>query len=128
MSGEESIIKSIKKMLNLADDYDPFDTEVIIHIRSVFSRLCQLGVGPAQGFPIADETVTWDAFLQGDSRYDSVKSYVYLRLRLLFDPPPTSFAIESFKEQIKEEEWRLNVQSEGEKWTKPTTPSISQDS
>ena len=106
---EKSILKSTKKILGLGDDYDVFDLDVITHINAVFSTLQQLGVGPAAGFMIEDDGPTWDDFLLKDPRLNNVKTYVYLRVRLLFDPPATSFAISAMQEQIKELEWRLMV-------------------
>lgn len=105
----DSILKGTKKILGLAEDYDAFDLDVITHINSAFSTLAQLGVGPAEGFVLEDDTTKWAELLGSDPRLNVVKSYVYLRVRLLFDPPSTSFAIASFKEQIQEMEWRLQV-------------------
>jgi hypothetical protein len=116
-----SILDSVKKTLNLATDYTPFDEDIIMHINTVFSTLNQLGVGPVQGFMIEDKTPTWDAFLGSDPRLNHVKSYVFLRVRMLFDPPATGFTTEAMKEQIKELEWRLNVQREDTEWTDPIT-------
>jgi hypothetical protein len=116
-----SILDSVKKSLNLADDYTAFDQDIIMHINSVFSTLNQLGVGPVEGFMIEDKTTTWDAFLGSDPRLNHIKSYVYLRVRLLFDPPTTGFTTEAMKEQIKELEWRINVQREDTEWTDPVT-------
>jgi hypothetical protein len=116
-----SILDSTKKSLNLAADYTAFDEDIIMHINSVFSTLNQLGVGPVEGFMIEDKDATWDAFLGSDPRLNHVKTYVYLRVRLLFDPPGTGFTTEAMKEQIKELEWRLNVQREDTEWTDPVT-------
>lgn len=117
----DSILNSTKKLLGLAEDYDVFDIDVTMHINSALSTLNQLGIGPAQGFSIEDESTTWAAFLGGDARLNDVKSYVYLRVRLLFDPPGTSFAIASFQEQVNELAWRINAQREDEQWTPPAT-------
>lgn len=121
----ESILTSTKKVLNLAEDYEAFDQDVIMHINSVFSTLNQLGVGPDEGFMIEDGVQTWDAFLEGDPRLNHVKTYVYLRVRMLFDPPTLGYVVDAMKEQIKEHEWRLNVQREDVKWTdpEPLTPA-----
>jgi hypothetical protein len=105
----ESILISTKKILGIAADYTFFDTDIITHINSVFSTLNQLGIGPVDGFMIMDETEEWDEFLIDDPRKNSVRSYMYLRVRLLFDPPATSYLISSMKEQVTELEWRLNV-------------------
>ena len=103
-----SILQSTKKNLGLAENYTVFDEDVIMHINSVFSTLNQLGIGPLEGFAITDESSVWEDFLT-DVRLNSVKSYVYLRVKLLFDPPTTSFVLEALKEQIKELEWRMQV-------------------
>jgi len=119
----ESILTSTKKVLNLADDYTSFDSDITMHINSVFSTLNQLGVGPDEGFMIEDKVPTWDTFLEGDPRLNHVKTYVYLRVRMLFDPPTLGYVVDAMKEQIKEHEWRLNVQREDVKWTPPTPPT-----
>jgi len=118
---ENSILKSTKKILGLADDYDVFDLDIITHINTAFSTLYQLGVGPSDGFAIEDETPTWDDFIDGDiSIVNACRTYVYLRVRLLFDPPPTSFALASMKEQLTEYEWRISVLREQASWIDPT--------
>ena len=105
----KSILTSTKKILGIAEDYTAFDLDIITHINSVFTTLQQLGVGPVEGFMIEDAQPTWEHFLGNDKRLNSVKTYVYMRVRLMFDPPATSFAISSMQEQVKELEWRLNV-------------------
>lgn len=120
----ESILTNTKKILGLAEDYTVFDTDIIIHINSVFSTLNQLGLGPEEGFMIEDATAVWDDFLSDDLRLNNVKTYVYLRVRVLFDPPTSSFGLAAMQEQIKELEWRLNVQREGDAWTDPDPEPI----
>lgn len=112
MSTQTSILKSIKKLLGVPEEYDVFDTDITIHINSAFSTLNQLGVGPSEGFSIEDDTETWGMFLGDNTQINSVKTYVYIKVRLLFDPPTTSFAIDALKKQAEELEWRLNVQSD----------------
>lgn len=107
-----SILLSIKKMLGLDKDYDIFDPELIIHINSVFGTLHQLGVGPEEKYTISGDSEVWTDFLTEGEEIEEVKSYVYLRVRLLFDPPSSSFVLDSFKEQIKELEWRLQCKAE----------------
>ena len=118
---EQSILLSTKEVLGLDADYDVFDLDIITHINSAFSTLNQLGLGPVDGLMIEDDTTEWVAFIDDDTKIESVKTYVYLRVRLLFDPPTTSFAIESFDKQIKELEWRLNVHREDELWVDGVT-------
>lgn len=108
----DSILNSIKKILGIAPEYTEFDADVIMHINSTFSTLHQLGIGPLDGFMIEDDEVEWDAFLLGDNRLNSIKTYMGLKVRLPFDPPATSFGITAMQEQIKELEWRLNVAQE----------------
>lgn len=107
---DESILNSIKSMLGPDGDYDDFDGDIIIHINSALSVLTQLGVGPPKGFRVKDDTNTWGEFIPTDrDDLDSIKTYVYMKVKLIFDPPQSSAVIEAFKEQIKETEWRLNV-------------------
>lgn len=118
---DKSILNNVKKMLGLDEDYVAFDTDVIIHINSVFSTLSQLGIGPIEGFMIEDDIPTWDDFLiTPNANLSSIKTYVYLRVRLLFDPPATSFAIQAMEKQIQELEWRLNAYREEAVWSSPT--------
>ena len=115
---ETSILNSVKKILGLQSDYTAFDEMVLTHINTAFSTLYQLGVGPQGGFAIDDDTLTWDDFIDGDiSIVNACKTYVYLRVRLLFDPPPTSFALQSMKEQLTEYEWRISILREEANWT-----------
>ena len=120
-----SILTSVKKVLNVDESYTAFDEDILMHINSVFSTLTQLGVGPATGFAIEDETATWDAFLGTDPRLNNVKTYVCLRVRMLFDPPTTSYLIDAMKEQIRELEFRMNVYREETAWVDPDPAPVS---
>ena len=120
----DSILTSTKKILGIEDNYTAFDQDILMHINSVFSTLNQLGIGPDVGFAIEDNVATWDTFLAGDLRLNSVKTYVYLRVRILFDPPATSYLLTAMKEQIQEIEWRLNVHREGVSWINPNPPVV----
>ena len=108
----ESILTSIKKLLGIAEEYDQFDPDIIMHINSVFMILTQLGVGPAEGFSIEDDTAVWTDFIQDVKKLESVKTYIYLKVKLAFDPPLSSAVIESMNRLINELEWRLNVAAE----------------
>lgn len=110
----ESILTSIKKLLGITEEYEHFDEDIIMHINSVFMILTQLGVGPPEGFRIEDKTATWNKFISDDVRFDSVKSYMHLKVKLLFDPPLSSAAIESMNRMINEFEWRINVAAESQ--------------
>ena len=114
-----SILNSTKKILGISEDYTVFDLDIITHINTAFSTLTQLGVGPAQGFMIEDADAVWTDFIADDIQYNSVKSYVFLRVRQLFDPPTTSYLIAAYDKQIQELEWRLNVHREETGWTYP---------
>lgn len=108
----DSILTSIKKLLGITEEYTHFDTDLIIHINSVFATLTQLGVGPSEGFAIVDNKDNWEEFTNDNVLIESVKSYIYLKVKLLFDPPTSSAVIESYKQMINEFEWRLNVAAE----------------
>jgi len=105
----ESILTSIKKMLGISEEYEHFDTDIIIHINSVMSILTQLGVGPPEGFSIKDKEAAWSDFIPNNPQLEAVKSYVYLKVKLLFDPPLGSAVIESTNRLISELEWRINT-------------------
>lgn len=115
----ESILTSTKAALSIGEDYTVFDGQIIMHINSVFSTLTQLGVGPINGFMITDASTTWDAFLGTDLRLNNVKSYMYLRVRLLFDPPQTSYTIAAFDKQREELEVRILMDKEHDNWVDP---------
>lgn len=117
----ESILTSTKKILGIPEADTTFDLDILIHINSVFSTLTQLGIGPDTGFGIEDKITTWDAFLGGNPRIASVKTYMYLKVRLYFDPPGTSFVIGAMEKQVEELEWRLNVEREHLGWVDPFT-------
>lgn len=105
----DSILTSVKKMLGIPEEYEQFDMDIIMHINSVLMILTQLGVGPEEGFAIADKTDEWDDFIGDNVLLELVKSYVYLKVRLIFDPPQSSSIIEAMNRQINEFEWRINV-------------------
>lgn len=110
MDQNESILLSIKHLLGPGAEDKHFDPDLIMHINSVFSILTQLGVGPSGGFSITSDSEVWSAFIEKEpKKFSLVKSYMHLKVKLLFDPPLGAAAIESIKEQIKEFEWRLSV-------------------
>lgn len=109
----ESILNSIKQLLGIAEDDASFDTDITIHINSVLMVLTQLGVGPAEGYRISGEFETWNDFIPEDQLIELVKSYVYLKVKLLFDLSTTSSAvIESINRSIQEFEWRICAAAE----------------
>jgi hypothetical protein len=106
---EASILNSTKKILGVAETYTAFDLDIITHINSAFAVLSQIGVGPADGFAIEDATPVWTDFDVSLNQLSIVRTYIFLKVGMLFDPPTTSFLIEAKNNQIKEFEWRLNV-------------------
>jgi hypothetical protein len=107
-----SILTSIKKLLGITAEYDHFDPDIIMHINSALMALNQLGVGPSDGFSIEDDTATWQDFIGDVKNIEAVKTYVYLKVRIVFDPPTSGVVTDSMKEQIRELEWRLNAEVE----------------
>lgn len=105
---EKSILTSTKKILGIADSYTAFDLDIITHINTTLSTLNQLGIGPIAGFAIEDNAAVWTDFGLPLNQLSMVRTYVYLKVRLLFDPPGTSFLIEAMNKQIAEHEWRLS--------------------
>lgn len=114
MNITDSILTSIKKMLGIVEADEHFDADLIMHINSVFSILTQLGVGPSTGFMIEDKNASWKDFISDEAKLMLVKSYMHLKVKLLFDPPLSSAVLECYKTQISEYEWRLNVAAENE--------------
>ena len=109
----DSILTSIKKLLGITAEYKQFDPDLIIHINSVFLILKQLGIGPEQGFSISGEYETWKQFLpEGSENFEAVKSYMHIKVKLLFDPPTSSAVMEAVNRMASEYEWRLNVEAE----------------
>lgn len=106
---KDSILQSTKKMLGIGHDDDSFDLDITIHINTAFSTMFQAGVGPILGFQIDDGNNVWSQFTGDRMDIAGVKTYVYLRVRLLFDPPTSSFALDAVQKQIDELLWRLNV-------------------
>ena len=103
----ESILTSVKKQLGIAEDYEHFDPDLIVSINSVFSVLNQLGVGPDEGYSITDKNDLWSDFLPAGKKLELVKTYVYLKVKLIFDPPTSSAVMEAIKQNIAEQEWRI---------------------
>lgn len=123
----DSILTSTKKILGITEEYTHFDVDIILHINSVFSTLNQLGLGPADGFMIDDKDAVWGDFLEDNLRLNSIKTYMFLKVKLYFDPPTTSFVLTAMQEQARELEWRLNVVREEVSWTEPILPSQYQE-
>lgn len=106
----DSILNTIKKMLGLEADYTPFDAELVVHINSAIMALRQIGVGPATGFAIQGSDSVWSDLIGDNTKLEALKSYIYLKVRTVFDPPSSSIAMDAIQKQIDEYEWRLNVE------------------
>ena len=120
-----SILTSTKKLLGIGEDYTHFDLDVLTAINSTFSTLNQLGIGPVEGFSIEDDTAEWEDYLDDSNKLNLVKSYVYMKARVIFDPPSTGFVLSAVQEQIKEAEWRLNTFSEVDSYVPEQRPVVS---
>lgn len=105
----DSILNTTKKLLGIAEENTEFDLDIILHINSVFTILTQLGVGPSKGFFITDNSATWSDFVPEGTMMEAVKSYMALKVRMMFDPPTSSTTMQALSNMISELEWRLNV-------------------
>lgn len=109
----DSILTSVKKMLGLTEEYEHFDADIIMHINSVFMILNQLGVGPESGFSIANKFDSWEDFLPPENKnFEPVKTFIYLKVKTLFDPPASSIVMEAMNRNLSELEWRIYTQVE----------------
>lgn len=108
----ESILLTIKKMLGIQTDYDGFDVDIIVGINTAFMSLNQLGVGPSEGYSITGIEEKWSDFLGILTNLEAIKTYIFLKVRLTFDPPSNSFLVDAVNNQLTELEWRLTVQAE----------------
>lgn len=122
----DSILDSVKKNLGIPLEVTDFDQDIILLINSAFGTLHQIGLGPIDGFEIEDNTAVWDSFTLGDKRYNGVKQYVYLKVRVVFDPPQQSYVLEALNQSITELTWRLNVARENDvlNYPNPTVPTF----
>lgn len=104
----DSILTTIKKLIGIDEFDESFDLDVIVHINSAFSILQQIGVEPAEGFSITDDSTKWTDYIPSSpTLLGLVKTYIHLKVKLIFDPPPSSVAVESIKQMIAEHEWRI---------------------
>ena len=106
---EESILKTIKQLIGCPDDFEQFDLDLIVHINSAFATLTHLGVGPKEGYRIIGADNVWSEFEDNAQKLSLIKDYVYIKTRLLFDPPTSGSLMDILKEQLKEMEWRLYI-------------------
>jgi hypothetical protein len=126
---EQSILKSTKNILGIVDGDTVFDLVIMTHINTAISTLTQLGVGPAAGYFIDDENDDWEDFVDiaEDPQLNSIKSYIYLKVRQLFDPPSTSYLITAAEKQIEELEYRISVHREETGWVDPNPLDLPED-
>ena len=115
----ESILTSTKQNLGIGASDTSFDADILLFINGVLSTLNQLGIGPEDGFTVVNSADTWASIIGTDPKKNSVKTYVYLCVRMLFDPPQTSYLVEALDKQKRELEWRLNALREDTEWTDP---------
>lgn len=115
----DSVLLSVKKSLGIDADYTVFDADLILAINSAFSVLHQLGVGPDTPFMIFGSGETWDEFIDSEGPLAMVKTYVFLKTKVIFDPPTAGFVLDAYNKQIAEYEWRMNVEVE--------TPAVSEE-
>lgn len=125
---DHNILSSTKKVLGIAPDDESFDQDIMTFINSAFSDLWDLGVGNEGGMRIVDNSNTWpEAVAEQTPDMDRMKTYVFLKVKLLFDPPQTSFHIAAMERQIQEAQWRLSVSREGTAWVDPDPPVVVTD-
>lgn len=105
----DSILNSVKKLLGVSDEDGAFDSDIVFYINSVFSALNQIGVGPKETFSITGPSETWSEFTSDNKAMNMVQSYMCMKVRLMFDPPGSSIAMEAIKKVADEYEWRLHV-------------------
>jgi hypothetical protein len=117
----ESILTSVKKNIGVLEADVAYDPDILMYLNTAMSTLNQLGVGPEEGFLVEDESTTWGEFLGTDPRLNHVRTYVTLRVRMMFDPPQTSYLITAIEKQIDELAVRLNYQREETMWTDPNS-------
>ena len=107
---DESIFESIKSLLGPDASYDVFDQDILIHINSAISVLTQLGVGPSTGFIVTGPEETWRDFIGNDNALQMIKSYIYMKVKIAFDPPANGSVLSAYQDACKEYEWRINVE------------------
>lgn len=110
-----SILFSIRKLLGGMSDDPAFETDLLIHINALLAVLTQLGVGPAEGMSIADGSTAWRDLLGDDPKWQIVQTWMYLRTKMIFDPPTIGTVADSMKKQADEYEWRISILADEEK-------------
>lgn len=106
---DDRILGNVKKLLGIDDAFTDFDVDICIAINTALSTLTQIGIGPKNGFKITSDETTWSEFIGERKDIESVKTFVYLKTKLIFDPPANSFLVNAIEKQLDELTWRLNV-------------------
>lgn len=124
---DHSILNSTKKVLGIDPSYTAFDQDILTHVNAIFSTLHQMGLGPDAGFAIEDEEALWTDFEADPILLNHIRTYVYLKVRLIFDPPATSFVLAALEKQAQELEFRLSLAREGNDWVDPNPVVIDEE-
>lgn len=107
-----SILNTVKKSCGLTDEYGVYDQDILVLINSAILELSQNGIGPADGFQVSDAVAVWEDFIGDFPNAGAVASYISIKVRILFDPPTSSFVLDAFKKQLDELIWRLNLEAD----------------
>lgn len=116
MEEKKTILEDIRHAIGLGDEHTFFDSDLILHVNSTFDIIHQLGAGPIDGFVIEDGSETWDDYFAGYKTIEFIKTYMYISVKLVFDPPQNSFLVKALEDKQKEYEWRINVAAESKYW------------
>ena len=104
----DSILNTIKKLLGIDSEDDNFDTDITVLINSTIPALAQIGIGPPNGFVVTSADDKWvDWLVDNQINVEGIKTYIYLKVKLIFDPPTNSTVIEAFNKSLSEMEWRM---------------------
>lgn len=123
----DSILNTVKKFIGFDPEYTVYDPDIILLINSELSTLYQVGVGPKdKAFRIEDSTATWDDFIENKTNIESVKDFISLRVKMIFDPPQNSFVLDAYKAKAEELLWRLNI-TDDSGWKKLLNTVVSKE-
>ena len=109
---QDSILETIKNLIGITSECTDFDANIMVHINSAIMRLRQLGIGPQRGFSVRDASTTWNEYIDDIDLYEAVKDYIHLKVKIVFDPPTSSYVLEAMNKKIKELEWVLQTEKE----------------
>ena len=119
----ESILDSVKKLLGFDASYTAFDLDIIMLINAVFGSLQEMGAGPDTALTISDNTILWSAFSDLPEFLGLVQMYVFLSVKMAFDPPTGRFGLDAMEKMIAQYEWRINIKAEQN--NPPSDPPIA---